>query len=165
MENFFADTDIVAIGQCRLIISTSHHISRAWILKLECTITQFLRGGVQNLPAIVSFLQIISPHPGLNPAMEVPKVRRGEKEIMSYIRWWNVPLFLIKWLDLKSVCLYEVPTSYCLFCHFLHSSPVFHSAESLKRGFRRHHGLTWSWWWGVLGFPDSAALWPQHASD
>lgn len=39
------------------------------------TITQFLRGGIQNLPAVISFREIISPHPGLDPTVEVPKIK------------------------------------------------------------------------------------------
>lgn len=44
----------------------------------EHTVTQFLRGGVQNLPAIISFGEIVSLHPGLNPTVEVPKVMKKE---------------------------------------------------------------------------------------
>lgn len=48
---------------------------------LKFTFAKFLRGGVQNLPTVVFFGQIVSPHPGLDPTMEVP----GEKTVMSIL--------------------------------------------------------------------------------
>lgn len=51
------------------------------VRKYKCTFAQFLRGGVQNLPAVVSFGEVVSPHPGLHPAVEVPTItRRGDDE-------------------------------------------------------------------------------------
>lgn len=59
-----------------------------------------MRGRVQNLPAVTSFGEIISLHPGLNPTVKVPKsMRREVDHSLHKMNFHQIVLFKI------SVCV------------------------------------------------------------